>query len=117
MASPAAASGTTVMVSNNAKLGNILTNAQGFTLYVYAKDSNGTSACTGGCASNWPPLTASGTPTAPSSVTGTLSTIKRADGSTQVTYNGKPLYTFIKDTAPGDTAGQGFGGVWSAATP
>lgn len=105
------------MVSKDPKLGNILTNAQGFTLYVYSKDSNGTSACTGACAGIWPPLTASGTPTAGSGVTGTLGTITRADGSTQVTYNGKPLYTYVKDTSPGDTTGQGVAGAWSVATP
>jgi len=123
MASPAAnaaspaAGGTTIMVATDATLGKILTNANGMTLYVFAKDTAGTSACNAGCAANWPPLTATGTPTVSSGVTGTVSVITRADGSSQVAYNGKPLYTYIKDTAPGQTTGQGVGGVWSVATP
>ncbi len=108
---------TTIMVKTDPKLGKILTNASGMTLYVYAKDTANTSNCTAACAANWPPLTTTGTPTAPTDVTGTLGTITRSDGTKQVTYNGKPLYTFIKDTAPGNTTGQGFGGVWSVATP
>ncbi len=117
MASSAAGGSAVVMVSTNATLGKILTDAKGMTLYFYAKDTAGTSACTGGCATNWPPLTATGTPTASADATGTLSVITRADGSKQVAYNGKPLYTYIKDTAPGDTTGQGVGGVWTVATP
>ena len=105
------------MVATDATLGKILTDANGMTLYVYAKDTVGSSACTGACATSWPPLTVSGTPTLPSGVTGTVSVMTRADGSTQVTYNGKPLYTFSKDTAPGQTTGQGVGAVWSVATP
>lgn len=84
--------------------------SNGMTLYTFTKDvaGSGTSACTGGCLTNWPALTiaAGDTPTGDSTVTGTLGTIVRADnGATQVTYNGKPLYFFAKDTAPGDTNG------------
>lgn len=112
-----AAGAATFMVATNPALGKILTDANGMTLYFYAKDTAGKSACTGACAGNWPPLTTTGTPVAPAGVTGTVGTIKRDDGSTQVTYNGKPLYTYIKDTAAGDTKGQGVGGVWTVATP
>jgi predicted lipoprotein with Yx(FWY)xxD motif len=84
--------------------------SNGMTLYTFTKDvaGSGTSACTGGCLTNWPALTvtAGDTPTGDSTVTGTLGTIVRADnGATQVTYNGLPLYFFAKDTAPGDTNG------------
>jgi predicted lipoprotein with Yx(FWY)xxD motif len=84
--------------------------SNGMTLYTFTKDvaGSGTSACTDGCLTNWPALTvaAGDTPTGDSTVTGTLGTIVRADnGSTQVTYNGLPLYFFAKDTAPGDTNG------------
>lgn len=84
--------------------------SNGMTVYTFDKDvaGSGTSACTGGCLTNWPALTitAGDTPTGDSTVTGTLGTIVRADnGATQVTYNGKPLYFFAKDTAPGDTNG------------
>ena len=84
--------------------------SNGMTVYTFDKDvaGTGTSACTGGCLTNWPALTitAGDTPTGDATVTGTLGTIVRADnGATQVTYNGKPLYFFSKDTAPGDTNG------------
>jgi len=80
------------------------------TVYTFTKDvaGSGTSACTGGCLTNWPALTitAGDTPTGDATVTGTLGTIVRADnGTTQVTYNGLPLYFFAKDTKPGDTNG------------
>ena len=80
------------------------------TVYTFDKDvaGSGTSNCTGGCLANWPPLTvaAGDTPTGGAGVTGTLGTIVRTDnGATQVTYNGLPLYFFINDKAPGDTAG------------
>ena len=121
VASPAAGAatpavgGTTVMVRTDAKLGAILTNAAGMTLYTYEKDTPGKSVCNGTCATNWPPLMATGTPTAPAGATGKFGTITRDDGSTQVTYNGMPLYTYIKDTAPGDTTGQEVGDVWYVA--
>jgi predicted lipoprotein with Yx(FWY)xxD motif len=90
----------------------ILTNAKGFTLYTFAPDTATTSACNGSCATAWPPQTASATVKSP------YSTIKRSDGSTQLTFNGHPLYTYIGDTAPGTASGNGvnaFGGLWSEA--
>jgi predicted lipoprotein with Yx(FWY)xxD motif len=100
--------GVTLIATQNATLGKILTDAAGKTLYKYANDAGGVSNCTGTCAQNWPPLTiTSGTPTAGAGVTGALGTIKRADGTTQVTYGGSPLYYFVGDTAAGDATGNG----------
>ena len=109
-----AAQGPVIMVAQNAALGNILTDAKGMTLYVYTQDSPGTSNCTGDCAGIWPPLVvAQGvTPTAGNGFTGTLGTIQRSDGTTQVTVNKMPVYLWVKDKNPGDTTGQGIGKVW-----
>ncbi|HXG36178.1 MAG TPA: hypothetical protein VNL15_04350 [Dehalococcoidia bacterium] len=108
-----AATAVTVASRSHPQLGTILTDAQGKTLYTFTPDPPNGSACTGDCAQRWPPLTLrSGTPTASSGVTGRLGTIQRTDGSTQVTYDGKPLYYFAADAAPGDANGQGVGNVW-----
>jgi predicted lipoprotein with Yx(FWY)xxD motif len=100
-------------------LGSVLTGPDGKTLYLFTKDSAGKSACTGDCATNWPPLTVpSGqSATAGDGVTGTLGTITRDDGSTQVTIADHPLYYYAPDKAPGDTNGQGKNDVWFAVTP
>jgi predicted lipoprotein with Yx(FWY)xxD motif len=112
---PAPASGTL----KTASIGGVtvLTNASGFTLYWFAPDTATRSACYGTCAGYWPPLT--GTPSAGPGVTGTLATIKRSDGTTQVTYNGHPLYTYVGDTAPGQAFGNNLnlnGGLWHEMT-
>ena len=105
----------TVGISNSG-LGKILVNSQGRTLYLFGKDSGTTSACTGACAGNWPPLRANGKPTLGTGADASLvGTIQRADGKPQVTYNGHPLYLFKGDKQPGDTNGEGltaFGGTW-----
>ena len=91
----------------------MLTNAQGLTLYWFAPDTATMSSCYGTCAGYWPPVT--GTPTAGPGIPGTLATIKRSDGTTQVTYDGHPLYTYIGDTAPGVASGNNVnlnGGFW-----
>jgi predicted lipoprotein with Yx(FWY)xxD motif len=101
----------------------VLTNAQGKTLYWFAPDTSTTSKCTGSCATYWPPV--KGPVTAGSGVTGTLGTITRSDGTTQATYDGHPLYTYAGDSAPGQNKGNGLnvsGGLWyemtvSGATP
>jgi predicted lipoprotein with Yx(FWY)xxD motif len=87
------------------------------TLYIRTSDPAGGSSCTGGCASAWPPLTVAAgmQPLAVTEVTGTLATFARSDGSLQVTYNGRALYYYAADTKPGDTSGQGVGGVWFVA--
>ena len=101
-------------------LGKILVDSQGRTLYLFKKDSGTTSACTGACATAWPPLRTTGKPIAGSGTNASLvGTATRADGTTQVTYNGHPLYLFVKDTKPGDTNGEGktaFGGSWFAVS-
>jgi predicted lipoprotein with Yx(FWY)xxD motif len=115
-----AASGTTV-TTGTTSLGTVLTNAQGFTLYYFLPEKNSTlGACTGGCLTAWPPLVATGTPTASSAATGTLATVSvmvNGAAENEVTYNGWPLHTYVSDTMPGQTNGQGIEGMWFAATP
>jgi predicted lipoprotein with Yx(FWY)xxD motif len=96
----------------------ILTNAQGMTLYYFTSDTATKAACTGACAGIWPPLsfTGTGSPTSSSPLAGTLSVVTDANGN-QVEYNGHPLYTYSKDTAAGQTNGEGFKGKWFVATP
>jgi len=95
----------------------VLTNSSGKTLYWFAPDTSTTSKCSGSCATYWPPVT--GPATAGSGVTGTLSTITRPDGTTQATYDGHPLYTYVGDTAAGQAKGNGLnlsGGLWYEMT-
>ena len=109
---PPAATGTglkTTTIGGTA----VLTNAKGFTLYSFAPDTPATSKCYGSCAVYWPPVT--GTAAASSGVPGRVGTIKRTDGSEQLTYNGHPLYTYVGDTAPGQARGNNLnlnGGLW-----
>ncbi len=111
------AASTSVNVAKNARLGTILVNAQGFTLYHLTAETAGKIVCTGACAKLWPPLLSSSMPTAGSGVpAGSLSLVARPDGSKQVAYKGMPLYTFARDTAAGQTNGQGVKGVWFALT-
>jgi predicted lipoprotein with Yx(FWY)xxD motif len=115
-ASPAAASGTVLKTATISGT-TVLTNAKGFTVYSFAPDTATKSNCNGSCAQYWPPV--KGPATAGSGVTGTLGTITRSDGSTQVTYAGHPLYTYVSDTAPGQAKGNGVnlsGGVWHEVT-
>jgi predicted lipoprotein with Yx(FWY)xxD motif len=106
-----------VLLGGNATLGKFLTDANGKTLYVFTKDNAGDSTCYDQCAANWPALTVTSDQNliAGDGVTGKLATITRTDGSLQVTYNGWPLYYFVKDTAAGDTNGQGVNNVWFVA--
>ena len=96
----------------------ILTDAQGRTLYYFTLDTATTSACTSTCAGIWPPLifTGTGSPTSATTLSGTLSVVMDANGQ-QVEYNGHPLYIYSKDTAPGQTNGEGLFGKWFVATP
>jgi predicted lipoprotein with Yx(FWY)xxD motif len=94
--------------------GKTLVDAKGMTLYTFDKDSGGKSACAGQCAANWPPLKAE----AGAKASGDWTLVTRDDGSPQWAYKSKPLYTFIKDTKPGDVTGDGlFNGVWHVAMP
>ena len=110
---PAAASAGTTLKTTTIGGMTVLTNGKGFTLYSFAPDTPTTSKCYGSCAAYWPP--AIGTSSAGSGLPGKTSTIKRTDGSTQLTYNGHPLYTYIGDTAPGQASGNHLnlnGGLW-----
>jgi predicted lipoprotein with Yx(FWY)xxD motif len=94
-------------------LGEILADAEGRTVYLFTRDSDGTSACTGDCLTAWPPLEASGPPVAGDGVDDSkLGTITRDDGTEQVTYASMPLYYFAGDSAAGDVNGQGVNDVW-----
>jgi predicted lipoprotein with Yx(FWY)xxD motif len=114
-----ATSSPLVAIAHDATLGDYLVAENGMTLYRYTKDVPDVSNCTGTCAENWPPyihmtneplMTGAG-------VTGTLTTIARDDGSTQIAYNDVPLYFWKNDTKPGDTTGQDVGGVWFVVKP
>jgi len=110
---PAASSSGSMLAAKTIGGKQVLTNAAGFTLYWFAPDTATTSKCTGSCATYWPPV--KGPVTAGSGVTGKLGTITRADGTTQATYNGHPLYTYAGDSAPGQDKGNGLnasGGLW-----
>jgi predicted lipoprotein with Yx(FWY)xxD motif len=114
------ATATTISTSNT-KLGQILVDAKGRTLYLFEKDQPNQSACSGACASAWPVDQSSGTPKATAGAKASmLGTFKRTDGTTQVTYNHHPLYYYSGDTAAGQQNGQGlnaFGANWFVVAP
>jgi predicted lipoprotein with Yx(FWY)xxD motif len=109
-----------VMTAQN-PLGTILTDDRGRALYLFVADTGTTSTCAGECAKGWPPLTTKGAPVAGSGVNAAmLSTTSRTDGTTQLTYNGHPLYYYDDDKGPGTTKGQGetsYGANWYVLTP
>jgi predicted lipoprotein with Yx(FWY)xxD motif len=110
----------TVNVAEVGTFGQALVDAEGRSLYLFTNDTqnSGTSSCTGDCLVEWPPLFTDGEPVAGEGVDAAmLGTITLPDGTSQVTYNGWPLYYFHEDTAAGDTNGQGLGGVWFLVTP
>jgi predicted lipoprotein with Yx(FWY)xxD motif len=102
-------------------LGTYLVDSQGRTLYLFEKDTGTMSTCSGACAAAWPPSTTSGHPKAGSGVNAALiGNTTRSDGSTQLAYDGHPLYRYAGDQSPGDTNGQGltqFGGGWDVVSP
>jgi predicted lipoprotein with Yx(FWY)xxD motif len=104
----------------NTGLGKVLVDGRGRTLYLFKADTGTTSTCTGACATNWPPLRASGKPTVGNGLQASLvGTTNRPGGQMQLTYSGHPLYRFVGDQKPGDTSGQGitaFGAPWFAVT-
>jgi predicted lipoprotein with Yx(FWY)xxD motif len=119
---PKTSSGTSATVgAAKSSLGSILVDSTGRTLYLFKADVGAKSACTGACAKAWPPLLATGTPSAGTGLTASkIGTITRSGGQQQVTYNGHPLYMFSGDQKPGQTNGQGvtaFGAAWFALTP
>jgi predicted lipoprotein with Yx(FWY)xxD motif len=114
---PAAGGSAQIVTAEAGELGTILTTSDGYTLYTFDNDTagSGESACYDACASAWPPF-----PVADASVSGgdgEVGTITRTDGSPQTTYNGKPLYMYSGDATPGETNGEGVGGVWHVAKP
>jgi predicted lipoprotein with Yx(FWY)xxD motif len=116
-ATPAAAAGGNTVAEKTIGGQQVLTDAQGKTLYWFAIDTSSKSNCSGSCATYWPPV--KGPLTAGSGVTGTLGTITRSDGSTQATYDGHPLYTYVGDSSPGQNKGNGLnisGGLWYEMT-
>ncbi len=108
-----------VSVSSSSKLGSYLVASNGMSLYTYAKDTANVSNCSGTCAVNWPPYSPSASQSIDSnnSMNGQLSTINRADGTKQFAYKGAPIYFWKNDTKPGDTTGQGVGGIWYIVQP
>ena len=118
--SSSAGTGTKVAVASS-QLGRILVDKRGRTLYLFAKDRHGKSACSGLCAGYWPALATKGKPKAINGARkALLGTTRRSDGHLQVTYRGHPLYRFSGDTGAGQTSGEGltdFGGGWWAVSP
>lgn len=115
--SASSSSGTVIKTASNAKLGSVLVDAQGMTLYALSAERGGKWICTGsGCLQVWHPVTvkAGAMPTGVASLT----VVKRPDGTEQVAYKGEPLYTFAQDQTPGQAHGQGIKdvGVWTAVT-
>jgi predicted lipoprotein with Yx(FWY)xxD motif len=118
-AAPNAEKGTVfVSLGNVSDLGMVLVNSQGMTLYDFQKDDGTESSCYGECAGFWPPLLTKGEPQPSNGADASLlGTTERKDGTTQVTYDGHPLYTFVEDTKPGEANGNDldkFGGEWYA---
>jgi predicted lipoprotein with Yx(FWY)xxD motif len=120
-ASPSSAAGSsgsggggsgTMLMTANTSLGTVVTDAKGFTLYRFAPDTMTSSACTGACATLWPPEPGMAGPAAGTTLPGKLTTITRPDGSTQTVYDGHPAYTYTKDSAPGQTNGEGVLNQW-----
>ena len=110
----------TVNVSESTTYGSILVDGEGLSLYLFTNDTQngGASTCYDDCAVEWPPLLSDSVPVAGEGVDETLlDTITRTDGTTQVTYNGWPLYYFVDDVAFGDTTGHGMENVWFLVTP
>jgi predicted lipoprotein with Yx(FWY)xxD motif len=119
--SAAASTTGTVITTHAGSAGAFLTDGPGRTLYLWAKDTTNMSDCSGACAQAWPPVPATGTLTATGGAQASdLGTITRSDGTKQASYDGHPLYYFVGDSGPGQTAGQGsdnFGAKWWLVGP
>jgi predicted lipoprotein with Yx(FWY)xxD motif len=120
-AAPASKPAAATVATAHAKLGTVLVDAHGRTLYLFQKDKGTASSCYGACASVWPPLTTSAKAVAGSGIAAArLGSSKRTDRTTVVTYGGHPLYTYAGDAKPGDVKGQGldqFGAEWYVLAP
>ena len=109
----ASGGGMTVSATEVPGLGSVLVDSKGLTVYEFTEDQGTTSNCYGGCEAAWPPVTASGKPTAgEGAMAADLGTTKRKDGTLQVTYKGHPIYTFAEDKAPGEANGNEAEGTW-----
>jgi predicted lipoprotein with Yx(FWY)xxD motif len=107
--------GGTISATEIEGLGSVLVDSEGMTVYEYTPDSGTTSNCYGECETAWPPVLAEGKPTAgEGAMSSALGTTKRKDGTTQVTYEGHPVYTFTGDSSPGEANGQELEGTWFA---
>ncbi|SNT64409.1 Predicted lipoprotein with conserved Yx(FWY)xxD motif [Asanoa hainanensis] len=119
--SKAAPPASVTVQTRNGPNGAYLTDGQGNTLYLFVADTSNKSTCNDACAAQWPPLVTQGAVVAGSGVdAGKLATSTRQDNTKQATYNNHPLYTFVADTAPGQTNGQGvnaFGALWWTVNP
>jgi predicted lipoprotein with Yx(FWY)xxD motif len=119
MAAPAGAAALVMVKSSS--YGRILFDGRGFVLYAFTRDARGRSSCAGACAKAWPPYIVRSRPRAGAGVAARrLATIKRADGSLQATYAGRPLYYYVGDKRPGQILCQNvteFGGVWRVIRP
>ncbi|MFD4176847.1 SCO0930 family lipoprotein [Streptomyces anulatus] len=106
-------------VQESEKLGKVLTGSEGFTLYLFDKDTADPpkSTCDGACAATWPAVPADNATAAAGTGPELLGEVTRADGTSQLTVDGRPMYRYAKDTAPGQVNGQGVGGTWFAAAP
>ncbi len=115
-AAPGLAASSSTVATRQTKLGRILVDAHGRTLYLFEKDRHGKSSCASACAKEWPPVLSKSKPTAGKAASAKLlGTTRRSDGTTQVTYKGHPLYRFSGDMKPGQTGGEGlraFGAEW-----
>jgi predicted lipoprotein with Yx(FWY)xxD motif len=111
---PAAFATASVSIATSATIGHaILTDDQGMTLYHLTRDQNGSSSCYDACAAAWPPIIVDAVPSVQDgSLAQNLGLSARNDGTQQLTYQGQPLYHYVGDSQPGDTNGQGSGGVW-----
>lgn len=113
--------GAATVATRSGKLGTFLVDGKGKTLYLFEADKSTKSTCNGACAAAWPPLKTSGKPKAGSGAKANLlGSSTRSDGSTQVTYNGHPVYGYAGDSKAGDTNGQGlnqFGALWYVLNP
>ncbi|WP_435333696.1 COG4315 family predicted lipoprotein [Haloarchaeobius sp. TZWWS8] len=111
---PVATGATTLQTATIQPYGEVLVDGDGMTLYMFEGDTQGSgeSACTGGCADAWPPLTVDGDVLTSSAVTASVSTLERPDGTTQVIAGGWPLYRYAGDSSPGDAKGQGVNDAW-----
>lgn len=108
----AAHSSKAIQVMDTAN-GKVLANAKGMTLYTFDKDKAGVSNCVGACQVKWPPVNAKKAGV----IEGNFAVLKRKSGKLQWSHNGQPLYTWFKDTKPGQTTGDGVKGVWHVARP